>query len=116
MNLNRFQIVKGIIIVFAIFSSISTLAAQTAVGSGSSGVNACAEVAKGVISGKVLNENGAGILDAKVFVDGETEAVATTDIEGVFVAKVKVGQVNLLIELDGYVTKDDSIKVSMDHT
>ena len=112
MNLNRFQIVKGIIIVFAIFSSISTLAAQTAVGSGSSGVNACAEVAKGVISGKVLNENGAGILDAKVFVNGETEAVATTDIEGVFVAKVKVGQVNLLIELDGYVTKEDSIKVS----
>lgn len=85
--------------VMAVFSGLQMVQAQDAI------------TAKGVISGKVLNENGGGILEAKVYVNGETEASITTDVEGTFTAKVNLGWVKLIVEMEGYVSKEDSLQV-----
>ncbi len=72
--------------------------------------------AQSVIVGKVLNESGKGILDAKVFVFGEGEEGVSTDLEGNYRFVVKPGSKKVFAEATGYVVKEDTVYVKNDGT
>lgn len=72
--------------------------------------------AQSVVVGRVLNESGKGILDAKVYVFGENEDGVVTDLEGNYRFQVKSGSKKVFAEANGYAVKEDTVYVTENGT
>lgn len=70
----------------------------------------CAQAGFGYIIGKVTNENGIAVVDAKISFSNTNETVLS-DVEGKFDKKIAIGQVVVSVEMSGFEIQTDTLNV-----